>query len=295
MINIKLSVALATHNEEENLEACLNSVNGLADEIVIVDGASTDKTVEIVQKYKVKIIKTSNPPNFHINKQKAIDACQGDWILLLDADERITDLLKKEILQIITMNKEEIINRKMKESKLMIFRRHQQLIEIRDGIIGNKEGEIVAFYLPRKNIFLGHWLQYGGVYPDGVIRLFKKGKAYLPCDNVHEQIKVEGKVSWLENDLLHLSDPDFNHYLNRLNRYTNLVASDFAKKQISFNIFNWFKYLFLIPKYKFLLLVFRYKAFKDGFPGLVFAYCSAIQPAIAYIKYWENKNAKKID
>ena len=87
---ITLSVAIAVYNEEKNLGACLSSIASIADEIVLVDGGSTDNTIEIARKFTSKIIRTDNPPIFHLNKQKALDACTGDWILQLDADEVVT-------------------------------------------------------------------------------------------------------------------------------------------------------------------------------------------------------------
>src|SRR5690348_4565440 len=97
----KLSVVLAVLNEEKNLPGCLDSVRDLADEIVIVDGGSDDKTVEIAKEYGAKVIQTTNPPIFHINKNKAIDAATSEWILQLDADERISPALKEEIKKVI--------------------------------------------------------------------------------------------------------------------------------------------------------------------------------------------------
>src|SRR5258706_16249311 len=96
-----ISVVLATFNEEKNLPECLESVKNLVQEIVIVDGSSKDKTVEIAKKYKAKVFITSNPPIFHINKQKAIDKATEHWVFQLDADERVSEELAKEIKQSI--------------------------------------------------------------------------------------------------------------------------------------------------------------------------------------------------
>src|SRR5579872_6233454 len=104
----KLSVVLAVYNEEKNLEACLTSVRSIADEIVIVDGSSTDKTVAIAKKFGARVLVTDNPPIFHINKQKAINMAKNEWILQLDADERISPDLAKEIVKVISMQDEEI-------------------------------------------------------------------------------------------------------------------------------------------------------------------------------------------
>ena len=104
----KLSVVLATYNEEENLRDCLESIKEMADEIVIVDGSSQDKTVDIAKKYGAKIIVTKNYPIFHINKQKALDIACNNWVLQLDADERVTRQLAEEIKKVINLNDQEI-------------------------------------------------------------------------------------------------------------------------------------------------------------------------------------------
>src|SRR3990167_4214430 len=130
-----ISVVLATYNEEKNLPSCLASIKDIADEIVIVDGSSKDKTVEIARKFGAKIKITTNKKNFHINKQMAIDMATCDWILQLDADEQISPELAKEIKSIIN-NRSSIIN----------------------GVNG--------YWMPRKNWFLGRFLRKGGQYPD---------------------------------------------------------------------------------------------------------------------------------
>lgn len=264
---MKLSVAIATFNEEKNLPACLNSVRGLADEIVIVDGGSTDKTVAIAKKYGAKVIITDNPPIFHINKQKAIDACTGEWILQLDADERVTLKLKEEI-----------------KSEIPALRAGRR----------NPKSEINGFWLPRRNYFLGRFLTKGGQYPDYTLRLYRRGKGHLPCKSVHEQATVEGKVGWLKNDLLHHPFPDFWEYLNKANRYASLLFSEYKKQNLSTDVFSFIKYVFIVPKLTFLNLYIRHRGFEDGFAGFVFAMFSAVQKIIAYVSYWEAKHAKKV-
>src|SRR6185437_13774346 len=162
----KLSVVLAVFNEEKNLEACLASVKDIADEIVIVDGSSTDRTVEIAKKFGSKVLVTDNPPIFHINKQKAIDMARNEWILQLDADERVSPKLAKEILQIISMHDDAIESYQQSIPKMNLFLRHQKLLEDRDGAIGSENGQYAAFFIPRLNFFLGRYMRYGGVYPD---------------------------------------------------------------------------------------------------------------------------------
>lgn len=285
---IKLSVALATYNEENNLEACLNSVKDIADEIIIVDGSSVDSTVEIAKKYKAKIVVADNPPNFHINKQKALDLCTGQWILQLDADEIVTEELRKEIVKIIQMSQEEIEEYQKKIPNLQLFLRHQRIVAERDGRTGSDQGEYVAFFIPRLNYFLGKYLKHGGVYPDGVIRLIKKAKAYFPCKSVHEQIAIEGRVGWLKNDLIHMADPTFKRYLERNSRYIDLIASELRDVNLSKNWKNGFYYFFLKPIHWFLLTQIRHKGILDGYQGVVFSFFSALRFPRAYWRYLKN-------
>lgn len=254
----KLSIALAVYNEESTLSECLESIKAIADEIVIVDGSSTDKTIEVAAKFGAKIIHEPNRQNFHINKQIAIDACTGDWILQLDADERVSSMLASEIKQVISSS------------------------TAKD-----------AYYLKRRNYFLGRYMNKGGMYPDPVIRLFKKGKAKLPQASVHELMAVEGTLAWLQNDLLHIADPTFTRYLLRSNRYTTLAATDYAALNLGTNTGAIIKYMILKPFLRFIEIYFRHKGFQDGFPGFVFAYYSALHIASSYVKYWEKKTTNQ--
>ncbi len=284
---MKLSVALATFNEQENIARCLDSVKDIADEIVIVDGSSTDKTRDIAKKYQAKIIKTTNKPNFHINKQLALSKAKGDWILQLDADEVVSPKLATEIIQTINLSQSQINQKTISPPKARLFQRHQKNIETRDGKIGTKDPQINAFFVPRLNMFLGRALRYGGSYPDGVIRLVKKDKASFPCKSVHEQISIKGKVAWLENDLIHYDSPTFKKYLQRANRYTSFTASQMKKQQLKINFINTLLYILIRPKITFLKLYFRHKAVLEGFPGFVWSLFSALHFPIAYFKYWE--------
>ncbi len=284
---MKLSVALATYNEEENIGRCLEVVRQLADEIIVVDGSSTDRTVEIAKKYGAKVIVNDNPPIFHINKQKALDACRGEWILQLDADEEVTEALAQEIKKVLRLSAKELRERRIDPQKKKLFLRHQCLVEERDGKVGQDEGEVVAFWVPRRNYFMSRCLIHGGVYPDGVIRLVKKKKAKFPCQSVHEQIEIKGKTAWLENDLIHYDSPTFSRYLDRANRYTSLTAERLKKEGIKVNLFNHVHYFFLKPLQIFLSLYCRHKGFLDGFPGFVWALFSGFHYPLAYIKLWE--------
>lgn len=281
---MKLSVALAVYNEEKNLAACLESVKDITDDIVIVDGTSTDGTVAVAKKFGARVLITDNPPIFHINKQKAIDMTKHEWVLQLDADERVSPELAKEIDKITHMTDEEVEKYQEDIPNIKLFLRHQKLLEKRDGHIGTRDGSYAAFFLPRLNYFLGHYMKYGGVYPDGVIRLIKKGKAYLPCKSVHEQFVVEGRVGWLQHDLYHVDSPTFKRYLQRNNRYTDLLATELKDQKVHTNPVTPFKQLLILPTWWFVLTYLRHKGFKDGWPGLVFSFFSSLRFPISYIK-----------
>lgn len=250
-----LSVVLATYNEEKNLAACLDSLKDIADEIVIVDGSSTDKTVEIAKKYKAKIKITTNKLNFHINKQMAIDMATKDWILQMDADEHVSKELKKEIKEVLKKEKE----------------------------------EFNGYWMPRKNYFLGRFLLKGGQYPDYTLRLYKKGKGKLPQKDVHEQAEVDGKVGYLKEALLHYPYKSFKHYLNKWNLYNNLFKEQIREEQKKKNIFkktvSFFDYLLVKPIYWFLLTFVRHKGFMDLWSGFVFSFFSALRFPVSYLKY----------
>lgn len=282
---IKLSVVLATRNEEDNVGKCLESVEKIADEIVVFDESSIDATREVARSYGAKVYKVAHQPIFHVTKQKAIDKAKGEWILQMDADEVVTGKLADEILTVIGLSDEQIQNRKIPG----IFLRHQQVLERRDGAIGKKSGEIVAFFIPRRNIFLGKPLIHAGVYPDPAIRLIKKGKARLPAKSVHEIMSIDGRVSWLVNDMLHYDSPTLERYIIRLNRYTDLHAKELKNKKVGFGMFSLLNYSFAKPMFAFTKLYVRHRGYLDGMRGFVWSLFSALHFPIAYFKYYSEE------
>lgn len=275
----KLSVVLAVRNEEENIARCLESVKDLADEIIVVDEESKDKTAEIARSYGAKVFEEPHHEIFHITKQKAIDKATGDWILQLDADEVVTPALAKEIKASIQPG-----FTPREPSKL--FKRHQRVVEERDGKIGKKTGEVVAFFIPRLNMFLGRPLIHAGVYPDPAIRLIKKGKAGFPAKSVHEIMRVDGQIAWLFNDMEHNDSPTLRRYLARLDRYTNLNVAEFEQKKLPKNIFELIFYSTLKPLVIFLKLFIRHRGYLDGINGFLWSAFSALHFPIAYFKYY---------
>lgn len=245
----KISVVLAVFNEQDNLRDCLESVKDVAWEFVIADGGSTDKTLNIVREFGARIIKTKNLLNFHINKNTAIDAALGDWILQLDADEVVTDKLKEEIRKAVKDNKY-------------------------DG-----------YWIPRKNFFLTRFLTKGGQYPDYTLRLYRKGKGRLPGKDVHEQAIVVGKVGYLKNDLLHLRDKNFSIYMERFNRYTTLLSVQLKENGERINLISFINYLFSMPLIWFLKTYIRHRGYVDGFAGFVFSFFSSLRFPVSYLKF----------
>jgi len=254
MAKIQISVALATFNEENNIGPCLESVKQFASEIIVADGSSTDTTVKIAKEFGAKVISTSNKPMFHINKNLAIDNCTNSWIMLIDADERISKSLAQEIKDVVNSNPPEN-----------------------------------GFWVNRRNWFLGGYLKKGGAYPDSVIRLFRKGKGRLQEISVHEQVSIDGSAGHLKDDLLHLADPSFSRYLYRANRYTTQTALQIAQKNPGTHPVAVTNYLILKPLLVFSKIYFRHKGYKDGFRGFVWALFSGFHFFYAYVKYWQTK------
>jgi glycosyltransferase involved in cell wall biosynthesis len=253
--NFSLSVVYAVHNEARLLGKSLASIKDIADELIVVDGESSDATVEIAKKAGARVISTTNKPIFHINKQMAMDEAKGDWVLQMDGDEEVDAEMKAHIIRILKA-------------------------ESLDGLDS-------GYWLKRKNWFLGRFLTKGGQYPDPVIRFYQRGKAHLPMKSVHEQMEVDGSVGWLEGHLLHYNSPTFADYLRKANTYTTLTAMEWEKKNVELSPGRFVQYVLWKPVITFLMLYFRHKGFMDGFAGFVFALFSGLHFPLAYIKYWE--------
>lgn len=276
-MNMKLSVVLALHNEADVISDCLKSVYDIADEIVVVDGQSTDKTIEKIKVLdvdkKTRIITVPNEKNFHLMKQVAIGAANGEWTFQIDADERLSLALKDEI--------KTIINKKY--------------------IVGDKLG----YWVKRLNYFLGRPLRKGGQYPDKTLRFYRSGHGYLPAKDVHEQALItkekmvlnkdgkfiadkevlvdeaSGLVATMENDLLHYPYRSFAMYLDKWKRYNKLEAGRMKSKPSIIG------YLIIKPCWWFLKTYFRHLGYVDGFSGFVFSLFSAIR---YWGIWWEYKN-----
>jgi glycosyltransferase involved in cell wall biosynthesis len=239
----KISAIIITYNEEKNIRRCLSGLDWV-DEIVVVDSHSMDDTKKIASEFTQRIFDIKWE-GFGKAKDFAKDKASHQWILSVDADELVTPDLKEEI---------------------------QKITESEDSVSG--------YYIPRKSNFLGKWINHGGWYPDYVLRLFRKDKAKFSHSMVHEKVQVEGKTGYLKKDLLHYTDPNFDHYLEKLNRYTSLSAEELfgegEKAKVSDLIFR--------PLATFFKMYLMKRGFLDGLSGFILAVCSAFHVFSKYVK-----------
>jgi glycosyltransferase involved in cell wall biosynthesis len=247
-----ISSIVITYNEEKNIRECLQSLKW-TDEIIVVDSASSDKTAEIASEFTNKILR-ADKGTYGEKKNTGIENASGDWILWIDADERITDELKNEILQ----------------------------------ITGSKETGVEAFLINRKSFFISKFIRHSGWYPDYTMRLFRRSAGIKFDDSkVHETAVYSGKTDKLKSDILHYTDMDFEHYISKLNAYTSLSAEDMKSRKKSASIFD----IFFRPAFTFFKMYFLKLGFLDGYMGLVLSSLSGIHVMAKYSKlYFFNKN-----
>src|ERR1700756_5509110 len=241
MARSTLSVAIITFNEEDNLARTLASVR-FADEIVVVDSGSTDRTVEIARSFGAKGF-SEDWKGFARQKNSAIDKCTGTWVLSLDADEELTEELGAEIRGMLEADAE--TGRQM------------------DG-----------YRLRLRHVFLGRWMRYGGYYPDLKLRLFRRvtsaGVAHFTDRPVHESVTVAGRRETMTRDFLHHGYPNLEIYLEHMNRYSMLGARIVAAKgKVSRSLAAFLWNVALVPKLTFLWNYFFRMGFLDGREGLL--------------------------
>jgi glycosyltransferase involved in cell wall biosynthesis len=247
----KLSVAIITHNEEKNIRRTLESVKW-AEEIVVFDSGSTDRTVAICREYTDKVIH-QDWPGFARQKNAAINRTSGDWVLSLDADEPVEPALAEEIRDIIS-----------------------------------RPGPFDGYRIPRKTFFLGEQVRYGGWYPDYNLRLFRRGKGRFEERVVHEAIKVQGRVGSTRHALLHYAYPDLASYMSSINKYSSLAVTVMADRGISDFRSGWINILFR-PVFTFILKYFVRLGFLDGKRGLILNMFHSYYVFAKYAKAWEWK------
>ena len=248
-----LSVAIITLNAAAQLEACLQSAR-FADEIIVVDSGSTDGTQALAKRYGAEVIQ-QDWLGFGRQKQFAVEAASHDWVLCLDADERVSPALQTSI-----------------ENALKI--------PSTTALCG-------AYRFPRCNRFLGRYLKHGEGYPDWSLRLFNRRQGRWSDDAVHEKVICQGKIGELSGDLLHDSAESLASYLTKQNRYTTLAAEMAlaAGKRASFGR------LVLSPVLRFIKFYVVRQGFRDGLPGLIHISIGCFNSFTQYSKMLEQQNS----
>lgn len=246
---MKLSALVLVRNEEKIIGECLNQLT-FADEIIVLDQASTDKTVEIAKKYTNKISPTKNQ-SFDKNRNQLAHQAQGEWLLYLDADERLSTEGIEEIQKTIA------------------------------------KGQDAAYYLPRKNIILGRWLKHGGWWPDYVPRLFRKSALVLWQGAVHESPKVEGQFGYLTHPIVHHTARDISQMFQKSVKWAKIEARLYHQahhKKVTIPI------IVKAMAQEFISRYFLKLGFLDGGVGLIESLYQAYHQAMVLTYLWEMQN-----
>ncbi|MCK5450486.1 MAG: glycosyltransferase family 2 protein [Candidatus Omnitrophica bacterium] len=244
---VPVSVVIITKNEEENIAECLDTVKW-ADEIIVVDDESTDRTVEICKGYTNKVF-TRKMENEGRHRNWAYEQAANDWVLSVDADERVTEGLAEEI---------------------------EKLLKVTP--------EYKAYTIPRQNHIGKYWLRYGGEYPAPQTRLFLKNEFKYEEAEVHPRAFLDGDCGHLKGDLIHYSHRDITDYLRSLNNHTTLEARKWYLTGRKMSLFHAVWRALDRCFYRRLL---RKKGYKDGVYGLTVAAFSGIYQIVSYLKYRE--------
>lgn len=243
----KLTVIIPTGNEEHNIRGVLESVS-FADEIMVVDSYSTDNTVEIAKEYTSFILQREYQYSAS-QKNWAIPQANNEWILLVDADERVTPELKDEILSILK---------------------------------NPPTDDTVAYWIYRMNHFLGERVKFSGWQNDKVIRLFKKSKCRYEDKMVHAEIIADGKVKFLKNKFYHNTYTTIDNHIIKLNRYATWQAKDYDHKTGMLTPYHFI----LKPFWGFFKHYIIQMGFRDGVVGLTIGFMQSYAIFMRYVKLW---------
>ncbi len=248
----RLSVTVITANEEDNIAACLESVRW-AEDIVVLDSGSTDRTVEIARRYTDRVL-TAPWEGFSRNKNLALEYAREPWVFSLDADERVTAELGEEIRGVVAAD-------------------------------GPADGYRVA----RRNYFCGRWIRHLGWWPDYSVRLFRRGKGRFTDREVHESVAVDGRVDALRHPLEHYTYRSLSDFVGRMDRYSQLAARELDKRG---RRLRWGELLWR-PWFTFLNLYLLKRGFLEGQAGFTLAALYSMYNFLKYAKLAEiqrNKN-----
>ena len=249
---ITLSVITITKNEEEMIGECLLSIQDLADEIIVVDTGNTDKTNEIAKSFGARIVK-SKDLDYAGFRNTGLKEALGNWVLYVDADERVTPLLKREIKEIV------------------------------------KKKEAFAFQIPRRNIFLGREMHYGGWGGDKVIRLFPKKLLHKYQGELHEQPVFDHELHTTNHELIHYSHRDLSSMLDKTLEFTDYEAR--LRQAANHPPVVWWR-IFRVMATEFWLRFVRLQAWRDGPEGIIDGLFQVYNSFVIYARLWELQNEK---
>jgi len=253
-----LSVCIITLNEEVNIARTLASVKAIADETIIVDSGSTDATVKIAESFGARVF---HEPwkGFALQKNSSLAKATCDWILSLDADEEVSPELAASIKALLKP--------------------------------GGPEPPYKGYRMPRRNLYMGHWLKRAGYYPDRKLRLIKRGAAEFEVRPVHEDMKMAGELGLLHGDMIHHAYPTLESFIEHANRYSTLGAQQVvSERKVSFSIIN----IVFRPLVRFLYSYFFRGGFLDGRVGLIVLMNHAMYVSWKYAKAWEkSRNSRE--
>lgn len=243
---MRLSVIVITRNEQANIGECLKSVD-FADELIVVDNASADHTADIARSLGAKVHVTADWPGFGAQKNRALALASGDWILSIDADERVSSDLKVEILRAMAAT-----------------------------------ASPVAYRFPRRSQYCGQFMSHSGWSPDWVMRLFRRSEGKFSADLVHERLLVGGIVGDLRTPLMHLSFPDFESVLDKVNRYSTAGAQGMRANGKASSLYAAIGH----AAWAFFRTYVLRRGFLDGQLGLALAISNAEGTYYRYAKRW---------
>ena len=249
-----IAAVVITKNEAHNIGACLESLRWVHD-LIVVDACSTDRTIEVVREYTPRVFIRSWP-GFGPQKNYGIDRATADWILIVDADERVTAALREEIIRSIEAAPD----------------------------------DLAGFEIPRRNFFYGRWIQGGGLYPDRQLRLFRRQAGRYDDVLLHEHLEVQGRIGRLTAPLDHYSMPTIKDHVRKMMRYTTLGAQEKLKTRAKLTALDIAgNHIVTIIK----TYVFR-KGYRDGIHGVIVALFAGLHTFVKYVKAWEVLRGKEV-
>ena len=247
---MNLSVSIIGHNEVDHLRELIPQLKW-ATEIVYVDCESQDDSLEVARELGCRVFSRPNNTNLNVNKSFAVEQTTVDWVFYLDPDERLPELLVKEIEEV------------------------------------PENTSYTAFRLNRRNHYFGNWLRHGSQYPDTQLRLFRKGSASFPNQHVHEKLVVAGNIGKLKYDMLHFPYRNISQFLSKFDFYSGVEAGYLWDAGVKITAGNSIHFLLLKPFSRFLRRYLLKGGCRDGFPGLFCAIFDALNFVIRYFKLWE--------